>query len=335
MEYRVQYIAQYLGGEVVGDGDLKISKVSKIESAKEGSVTFLGNLKYESYLYGNRASAIIIERNFLPKEGNYPTLIKVDDPYAAVTSLLELFEESRERKSGFIQYITRYFRSGISWRAKIERGVELSKGVVVERGAKIGRGAVLYPQVFIGRGALIGRGAILYPGVKVYKGCVVGEESIIHSNAVIGADGFGFLPQPNGSYRKIPQSGNVIIGKRCEIGANSSIDRATMGSTIIGDGVKLDNLIQVAHNCEIGNNTVIAAQSGLSGSVKIGSNCVIGGQVGFADHITIAAGTKIGAQSGIISTIKEEGKSYLGSPAMEAKEYLRAYAIFRKLHKRD
>lgn len=334
MEYNIDYIANYLNGEVEGDRDKTISKVARIEGAKEGSITFLGNLNYENFLYGNRATAVLIDRTFKPKQNNHPTLIRVDNPYFAIASLLELFEAKQGVKGGVIRSLLRFLKPGISWRAKIAKGVKISKGVIIEAGAQIGSGVVLYPQVFIGRRAVIGDGSTLYPGVKVYKECVVGEETIIHSNAVIGADGFGFLPQEDGSYKKVPQSGNVIIGKRCEIGANTTIDRATMGSTIIGDGVKLDNLIQVAHNCEIGKNSVIAAQTGVSGSVKIGESCIIGGQVGFADHIAIANRTTIGAQSGIISNIKEEGKTLLGSPAMDAKEYLKAYAIFRKLHKR-
>lgn len=328
MEISAAYIADHLKGDVVGDSDVRVRSAARIETAKPGTVTFLGNLKYEKYIYTTRASVVIVRRDFIPSSDIKATLIKVDDPYKAIASLLELFSSVKaNRRKG-------RWGAKISFRSNIGRHTYVGKGAVIERGAKVGEKCQIYPQCFVGRDVVIGDGTILYPGVKIYEGCVIGKNCIIHSNAVIGADGFGFVPNADGRYRKVPQTGNVVIEDDCEIGANTTIDRASMGSTIIRRGVKLDNLIQVAHNTEIGENTVIAAQTGLSGSVKLGSNCVVGGQVGFAGHITIADRTTIGAQSGIMSSVKEEGKSFLGSPAMEAREYLKAYAIFRKLHKR-
>jgi UDP-3-O-[3-hydroxymyristoyl] glucosamine N-acyltransferase len=328
MEISAAYIADYLQGEVAGNPEVRVGSAARIETAKPGSITFLGNLKYEKFIYSTRASIVIVGKDFVPASKVGATLVKVDDPYKAIASLLELFSSMKAS--------VRKGRWGakISFRANVGRHTYVGKGTVVERGARIGKKCQIYPQCFVGRDAVIGDGTILYPGVRIHEGCIVGNNCIIHSNAVIGADGFGFVPGTDGRYRKIPQTGNVLIEDDCEIGANTAIDRASMGSTIIRRGVKLDNLIQVAHNTEIGENTVIAAQTGLSGSVKLGSNCVVGGQVGFAGHIEIADRTSIGAQAGIMSSLKEEGKSYLGSPAMEAREYLKAYAIFRKLHKR-
>lgn len=328
MEISAAYIADYIKGELVGNPDAKVKAAARIETAKPGTVTFLGNPKYEQYIYTTRASVVIVMRDYVPASAVNATLVKVEDPYKAIASLLELF--SSLKASG------RKGRWGakVSFRAKVGRHTYVGKGAVVEKGARIGERCQIYPQCFVGRDVVIGDGTILYPGVKIYDGCEVGNNCIIHSNAVIGSDGFGFIPGTDGRYRKVPQTGNVVIEDDCEIGANTAIDRASMGSTIVRKGVKLDNLIQVAHNTEIGENTVIAAQTGLSGSVKLGSNCVVGGQVGFAGHIMIADRTSIGAQSGIMSSVKEEGKSFLGSPAMEARDYLKAYAIFRKLHKR-
>jgi UDP-3-O-[3-hydroxymyristoyl] glucosamine N-acyltransferase len=328
MEISAAYVANYIKGEVVGDPEAKVGAAARIETAKPGTVTFLGNPKYEKYIYTTRASIVIVGKDFVPVSDIKATLVKVEEPYKAIASLLELF--SSIKSSG------RKGRWGakISFRANVGRHSYVGKGAVVEKGARIGNRCQIYPQCFVGRDVIIGDDTILYPGVKIYEGCEVGSNCIIHSNAVIGADGFGFVPGTDGRYRKVPQTGNVVIEDDCEVGANTAIDRASMGSTIIRKGVKLDNLIQVAHNTEIGENTVIAAQTGLSGSVKLGRNCIVGGQVGFAGHIVIADRTSIGAQAGIMSSLKEEGKSYLGSPAMEARDYLKAYAIFRKLHKR-
>lgn len=329
MEITAKQIAEHLNGEIEGNPQEKIRSVARIESAKPGTLAFYGNPKYEKYFYTTKASIILISKSFKPSSKVSSTLIRVDDVYQAVASMLEYVSSLKSsRRNG------RSFRASISWRSKVGKGSYVGAGAVIEKGAKVGKGCQIYPLAFVGENAVIGDNTILYSGVKVYSGCVVGENCIIHSNAVIGADGFGFAPLPDGSYKKIQQTGNVIIEDNCEIGANTTIDRASIGSTIIRRGVKLDNLIQVAHNTEIGENTVIAAQAGLSGSVKIGKGCMIGGQAGLSGHISIADKTSIGAQAGIMSSIKEEGKSLLGSPAMDAKEFLRAYSIFRKLHKR-
>lgn len=329
MEITAKQIAEHLNGELDGDSQVKVSSVARIESAKPGTLAFYGNPKYEQYFYTTRASIILINKSFIPSSQIASTLIRVDDVYQAIASMLELFAslKSSKRKG-------RSWRAAISWKSKIGKNSYIGAGAVIEKGAIIGKGCQIYPLAFVGQNAVIGDNTILYSGVKIYSDCIIGADCIIHSNAVVGSDGFGFAPLPDGSYKKIQQTGNVIIEDNCEIGANTTIDRASIGSTIIRKGVKLDNLIQVAHNTEIGENTVIAAQTGISGSVKIGNNCMLGGQVGLAGHISIANNTSIGAQAGIMSSIKEEGKSFLGSPAMDAKEYLRAYSIFRKLHKR-
>lgn len=328
MELTAAYIADYLGGEIEGDPNVKVSSVARIESAKPGTIAFLGNLKYESYLYTNRASIVIINKGFTPASKVYGTIIRVDDAYRAVASLLELFNSLKSSvKRG------RSWRASISFKSKIGKRCYIGAGAVIEKGAQIGDGCQIYPQVYVGEGVEIGDNTVLYPGVKIYTMCKIGSNCIIHSNAVVGADGFGFTPSPDGSYKKIPQTGNVIIEDNCEIGANTTIDRASIGSTVIKRGVKLDNLVMVAHNCEIGENTVIAAQTGISGSVKVGKSCMMGGQVGIAGHITIADKTMIGAQAGVISTIKDEGRSIIGSPAIDARDYMKAYAIFKNLHK--
>ncbi len=329
MELTSKYISEQLNGELIGDPNIKVTSPARIESGKPGNIVFLGNLKYEEYLYKSKASVIILNKSFIPKREIDATIIKVEDAYQAIASLLELFTNlKKSRKKG------RSFFSKISWRSKIGKGCYIGNGVTIEKGVRIGKMVQIYPNCYIGDDVVVGDNTILYSGVRVYKGCVIGDNCIIHSNVVIGADGFGFAPMDDGSYKKIPQTGNVLIESCCEIGANTTIDRASIGSTIIRRGVKIDNLVQIAHNVEVGENSVIAAQCGVSGSVKIGKNCMIGGQVGISGHISIADGTKIGAQAGIMSTIKKEGLSYLGSPAMLAKDYLKAYAIFRNLHKK-
>lgn len=329
MEITAKQIAEHLNGQIQGDPLVKVSSVARIESAKPGTLAFYGNPKYEQYFYTTKASVVLINKSFTPSSEVLCTVIKVDDVYQAIASMLELFAslKSSRRKGHSL-------RATISWKCKIGKGSYVGAGAVIEKGAKIGKGCQIYPLAFVGQNVTIGDNTILYSGVQIYSECVIGSGCIIHSNAVIGSDGFGFAPLPNGSYKKIQQTGNVVIEDDCEIGANTTIDRASIGSTIIRRGVKLDNLIQIAHNTEIGEDTVIAAQAGISGSVKIGKNCMLGGQVGLSGHISIANHTSIGAQAGIMSSIKEEGKSFLGSPAMDAKEYLRAYSIFRKLHKR-
>jgi len=329
-EYTAQYLAEYLNGEVVGDESVKVFSVARIESARDGAIAFLGNLKYEEYLYTTKAGIILINRSFEPSSPVAGTLIKVDDAYQAIASILELFNtKSSSKRRG------RSLGADIAWSAKIGRGCYVGNATIIEKKVFVGSGTQIYPQCYIGENVSIGENTILYPGVKIYAECKIGANCIIHANAVIGADGFGFALYSDGTYKKIPQTGNVIIEDNCEIGANTTIDRASIGSTIIRKGVKIDNLVQIAHNCEVGENTAIAAQAGVSGSTRIGKNCKIGGQVGISGHIAIADNTSIGAQSGIMSSIKKEGRSLLGSPAIEVKDFFKAYAIFKNSVKKQ
>lgn len=328
MEFSAQLIADHLGGVIIGDPQTKVSSVARIEQGKKGALCFLANPKYEQYLYTTQASIVLINKSFKPAKEVKATLVLVDDAYSSIASLLDLFNAYKAaQKKG------RSLSAHIAWSAKRGKGVYVGSHSYIGKKTQIGDNVQIYPQVYIGDFVTIGKNTIIFPGVKIYQGCKIGDDCIIHSNVVIGSDGFGFAPMSDGSYKKIPQTGNVIIEDNCELGANTVVDRATMGSTIIRKGVKLDNLIQVAHNVEIGENTVIAAQTGIAGSSKIGNNCMIGGQVGISGHLNIVANTKIGAQAGVIGNIKEENQTLLGSPAIDAKEYIRAYAMFRKLHK--
>ncbi|UII27251.1 UDP-3-O-(3-hydroxymyristoyl)glucosamine N-acyltransferase [Fulvivirga maritima] len=328
MKFTVDQIASLLEGEVVGDGSVEISMLAKIENAKEGEISFISNPKYEHFLYSTNASAVITKKGFQPKKEIKSTLILVDDPYSCFTVLLEEYHK-------FISFQ----KTGVEQPSFI--GENSSVGEDIYRGAfsyignnvKLGNNVKIYPNAYIGDNVVIGDNSIINAGVKLYANTQVGSNCVIHSGTVIGSDGFGFAPQKDGTYKTIPQMGNVIIGNNVDIGANTVIDCATFygDATKIGDGVKLDNLIQVAHNVEIGNNTVIAAQTGVSGSTKVGENCVIAGQVGIAGHITLANKTSIGAQAGLGKTIKEEGAQLMGSPAFNYKDYYKTYAIFKNL----
>ncbi len=325
MEVTAERIAQHFNGEIIGDPQAKVSSVAKIESGKSGNICFLANPKYEKYLYTSKASIVIINRCFKPDKPVEPTLILVDNAYEAVASLLDLLNAlKRARRSG------RSLLSRCAWSSRIGKGVYIGAFSCVGKKSVVGKGTQIYPQVYIGNDVVIGENVTLYQGVKIYDGCKVGNNCIIHANAVIGSDGFGFAPTADGSYKKIPQTGNVVIEDDVEIGANTVIDRATMGSTTVRRGVKLDNLIQVAHNVEIGENTVIAAQSGIAGSTKIGKGCQFGGQVGIIGHATIADGVQVGAQAGVQGSVRREKATLLGTPAIDYMEYMRAYALFRK-----
>lgn len=328
MEVTAQIIADHLGGEIVGDAGVKVSSVTKIESGKPGTLCFLANPKYEHYLYTCKASIILINKSFELKGEVPATLIKVDNAYESVASLLDLLNSMKASKRRNDPFMSKQ----IAFSAKIGRGTTVGSFSYVARKATIGKNCTIYPQVYIGEGVKIGDNTTIHPGVRIYQGCEIGSDCIIHSNVVIGSDGFGFAPTADGSYKKIPQTGIVIIGDNCEIGANTVVDRATMGATVLENGVKLDNLIQIAHNVVIGANTVIAGQSGVSGSAKIGKNCVIGGQAGIAGHITLADKTSIAGQSGVMGSIKESGKVFMGSPAFEYRDFIRAYAVFKNLH---
>jgi len=325
MKFTAQLIAGYLKGEIVGDPEVVVTTVAKIEEGHKGAISFLANMNYEKYLYITESSIVLVNNDFKPSAEVKATMIKVPNAYEAFASLLTLYEESIPRKSG------------IHKTAVIEESASLGEDVYIGAMAYIGenvtiaRGVHIYPQAYVGDNTVIGEASILYSGVKVYHECRIGSLCIIHAGSVIGSDGFGFAPGSDSDYKKIPQVGNVILEDRVEIGANTVVDRATMGSTIIRKGVKLDNLVQVAHNVEIGENTVMAGQSGVAGSTKIGKNCMFGGQVGITGHVTIADGTKAAAQTGISGPIKKPGTTVYGSPAFDFRSFQKSYIVFRKL----
>jgi len=329
MQISVKELSKLLNGEVVGDENALLNTVAKIEEGKPGALSFLANPKYESFIYETQSTAVLVNKTFTPTAPVHTTLIKVGDAYAAFTFLLEQFAGAGKQPGGI--HATAVVESS----AKVDASAFIGAQVYVGNHAEVGANAQIHPQVFIGKGVKIGNNVVLHAGVKIYHDCVIGDDCIIHAGAVIGSDGFGFAPLPDRSYKKIPQTGNVIIESNVEIGANTTIDRATMGSTIIRKGVKLDNLIQIAHNVEIGEHTVIAAQTGIAGSTKIGRYCVVGGQVGFAGHITIADGSQFGAQSGVNASIKEENGKWFGSPVLEIKQAFKSAAIFRVLPELD
>lgn len=325
MEITVRAIAQLVNGVIIGNPELKINRPSRIEEGGEGSISFFGNSKYEAFVYTTNASALLVAKDFEPKASIQATLIKVEDVYAAIAVLLESFGDQQQTSPGIADQV--------DIDPSVQLGKDLGIGAFTSIGsdAVIGDSCVIHSQVSIGKNVKIGHSVTLFPGVKIMDDCEIGDHCILHANVVIGSDGFGFAPQADGSFKKIPQLGNVIIEERVEIGANTTIDRGSIGATIIRKGAKLDNLIQVAHNVEIGENTVIAAQTGIAGSTRIGKNCMIGGQVGFAGHIQIADGTQIQAQSGIMSTVKKPGTALFGYPAFAYRDYLKSYALFRRL----
>ncbi len=328
MEFTIDQIALMLGGEVKGNGSETVNMLAKIQDAKKGQITFLANPKYEQFIYTTQASAVIVNKDFVAKKPVASNLILVDDAYISFTSLLEEYHKLMSfQKTGIEQ--PSYVGENVVAGENIYRGAFSYIG----NNVRIGKNVKIYPHVFIGDDTVIGDNTILHPHVKLYAGSTVGSFCEIHAGTVIGSDGFGFAPQEDGSYKAIPQMGNVIIEDHVSIGANTVIDCATLAgdSTIIRQGVKLDNLIQVAHNVEIGRNTVMAAQSGISGSTKVGDNCVIAGQVGVSGHIVIANKTSIGAQAGILKSISKEGQQIIGAPAFDVKEFYRAYAVFKQL----
>ena len=318
-------ISKLLNGEITGNGEVQITSVSKIDQGQPQSRTFLSNPKYTHFIYETKASVVLVNRNIELKDTPQLALIKVDDPYSAFCLILEKYFNPKAKRSGIEQ------PSFVADTAVLGTDVYIGAFAYVGNHAQIGEGSKIFPGVYVGDHVKIGKNTILYPGVKVYEHCEVGSNCIVHASTVVGSDGFGFAPQKDGTYAKIPQIGNVVIEDEVEIGSNCSIDRATMGSTFIRKGVKLDNLIQVAHNAEVGANTVIASQTGVSGSTKIGENCVIGGQVGFVGHISIAKGSQIGAQSGIPNSIDTPGQKWIGSPVQEYKNYLRSSIVVKRL----
>jgi UDP-3-O-[3-hydroxymyristoyl] glucosamine N-acyltransferase len=325
MEFTAATIAGFLNGEIVGDPDIKVNTIAKIEEGHSGALSFLANPKYEHYIYDTMSSVVLVNKSFVPSAKIEATLIRVENSYEAFASLLRLVDQARPRKKGI------HSTAVIEPTAKIGADVYIGPFVYIGENCIVGDGCSIYPHVYIGDNTQLGKNCTLNPGVKIYHDCILGEACIIHAGTVIGSDGFGFAPQSDNEYMKIPQLGNVILEDNVEIGANVTIDRATMGSTIIHKGVKLDNLIQIGHNVEIGENSVMAAQTGISGSTKVGRNCMFGGQVGLAGHIKIANGTKIGAQGGILGSVKEENTIIIGSPAIELKQFMKCSVVFKKL----
>jgi len=327
MQFTAQQIATLIQGKLEGDPGAKVNDVARIEEAVKGSLSFISNQKYEEYLYTSKASIIIVNESLELTQPVNATLIRVKDAYSSFAVLLEKYNEiiSGSDKTGIEQ------PSYICETATIGKDVYVGAFAYIGENVVIWDGVKIYPGCYIGNNVSIGENSKIYSGVKIYDECLLGSRVVLHSGTVIGGDGFGFAPLTDGTYKKIPQIGNVVIEDDVEIGVNTTIDRATMGSTIIRKGVKLDNLIQVAHNVEIGEHTVIAAQTGISGSAKIGSNCVIGGQVGMVGHIHIANGTRINAQSGISKSVTNPNITLNGSPAFEYKSSLKSQAIFRNL----
>lgn len=325
MQISVKELSKLLQGEVVGDENALLNTVAKIEEGHPGALSFLANPKYEPHIYTTQSTAVLVNRTFNPESPIATTLIKVDDAYQAFTFLLEQFANVGKGAAGVDKSAV------VEASAKVHSSTFVGALTYIGQEAEVGEKCQIHPQVYIGAGVKIGNNVTLYPGVKIYHLCTIGDNCIIHSGTVIGSDGFGFAPLPDRSYKKIPQTGNVIIEADVEIGANSTIDRATMGSTIIRKGAKLDNLVQIAHNVEVGEHTVIASQSGVAGSTKIGKYCVIGGQVGFAGHLTIADGSQFGAQSGVAGNITQTNGRWFGSPAIELRHALKAGVVYRNL----
>ena len=325
MKFTAQQIAEILNGEIVGNAEVEVNSLAKIEEGKKGDLCFLANEKYTPHIYTTKASIVIVNTSFISETEITSTLIKVEDAYSSFSQLLELYNKMQ------------FNELGISKKADIDKNSSIGDTVFVGaftsicKGVTIGNNVKIHPNCYIGKNVTIGDNSIIYPNVSIYHNCKIGNNNIIHSGVVIGSDGFGFAPNAENNYDKISQIGNVIISDDVEIGANTTIDRATMGSTKIGKGVKLDNLIQIAHNVEVGDHTVIAAQAGVAGSSKIGKNCMIGGQTAVSGHLTIADEVKIAGQSGIASSIKQVGKIVQGPMAFDIKDFQRSYIIFKKL----
>ena len=325
MKFTAQQIAKILNGDIVGKTDIEVSSLAKIEEGKKGDLCFLSNEKYTPHIYTTKASVVIVNSSFNAEKEISTTLIKVEDAYTSFSQLLELYNKMQFNKVGISE------KSDIDKNSTIGKDVFIGAFTSIAEGVKIGENVKIHSNCFIGENVSIADNTIIFPNVSIYHDCKIGKNNIIHSGVVIGSDGFGFAPDEDNNYAKISQIGNVTIGDDVEIGANTTIDRATMGSTKIGNGVKLDNLIQIAHNVEIGECTVIAAQAGVAGSSKIGKNCMIGGQTAVSGHLTIADEVKIAGQSGIASSIKEVGKIVQGPMAFDIRDFQRSYIIFKKL----
>jgi len=329
MEFTAQQIAGLLEGEIEGNPDATVSDMAKIEEGKPGTITFLANPKYEEFIYTTEATIALVNKTFVPEQDlpSTLTLVKVEDAYQCLTKLLAVYDQATQNKQGVEQ------PSFISESSSLGENCYVGAFAYIGANVKMGDNVKIYPHVYIGDNVTIGDNSTIFSGVKVYVNCNLGQSCTIHSGAIIGSDGFGFAPNAANNYQKVPQIGNVILEDYVEVGANTTIDRATMGSTIIRKGVKLDNLIQIAHNVDIGENTVIAAQTGIAGSTKLGKNMMIGGQVGIIGHLKLADGVKIAAQSGIGQDISKEDEIVQGSPAFSIGDYKRSYVLFRSLPK--
>ena len=325
MEFKAKEIAEILGGTVEGNPEVTITGFARIESGKPGTICFFANPKYEHYVYECKADIIIVNKTFEPAQPVSATMIRVEDSYAAVAALLEYVTAM---KRSYRRY--RGCRSKVRWSAKLGKKVYVGDFAYIGKRATVGDYTKIYEQVYIGDDVKIGANCIIYPGAKIYPGMVIGDRVIIHSNAVIGADGFGFAPLEDNTWKKIEHTGNVIIEDDVEIGACACVDKSQMGSTIVHRGSKIDNLCDIAHNVEVGANTVMAAQTGIAGSTKLGEHCILAGQVGVSGHLNIAENTTIGAQAGVLGNIKEGGKVFMGSPAIPYKDFFRSYAVFKK-----
>ena len=324
MEFTARQIADLIQGRVEGDENATVNTFAKIEEGVPSAISFLSNPKYTHYIYDTKSSIVLVNEDVTLEKPVSATLIRVENAYECVAKLLQFYESMKPRKTGIDPL------ASISPNSTIGKNVYIGAYACIGDGAVIGDGTQVYPHTVIGDGVQVGKNCLLYPNVTIYQGCKIGNNVTIHAGSVIGADGFGFAPNAEG-YDKIPQIGIVVIEDDVEIGANTCVDRSTMGKTVIHKGVKLDNLIQVAHNCEIGENTVMSAQVGLAGSTKIGSWCMVGGQAGFSGHIKVADKTFIGAQCGVISNTKGNGQTLIGSPAMDTKVFFKAKALYSKL----
>ena len=328
MEFKAKEIAEILGGTVDGNPEVAVTTFARIESGKPGAICFFANPKYEHYVYECKADIIIVNKTFEPKEKVSATMIRVDDSYAAVATLLDYVTAKKRQYKRY-----RGWRSRVRWSAKLGKKVYVGDFAYVGKKAVIGDCTKIYENVYIGDNVKIGSHCIIYPGVCIYPGVVIGNNVIIHANTVIGSDGFGFAPLEDGTWKKIEHTGNVVIEDDVEIGACAGVDKSQMGSTIIRQGCKIDNHCQIAHNVEVGKNTVMAAMCAVAGSSKIGEHCIFGGQSGVGGHITIADNTSVGGQSGVLGSIKKPGQQYFGTPALPYMHYMRSYALFKRAGK--
>ena len=330
MELTAKQLAEVLHGTVEGNPDAKVTSFAKIERGKPGQLCFYANPKYEHYVYTSRASVLLVNADFTPKEPVAPTMVRVENAYSALADLLKYMSEQKKKYRR-----RRSLRSRIACSAKLGKRVSVGDFVTIGKDCRIGDCTVIHDNVTIGAGTKIGSYCIIYPGVHIFPGMVIGDRVILHAGCIIGDDGFGNAPQPDGTWRKIEHLGNVVIGNDVEVGSNTTIDRAPMESTIIGDGVRIDNLCQIAHNVVVGKNTVMAAQTGIAGSTQVGENCIFAGQVGISGHLKIADHTTLGAKSGLISNIRKPGETYWGIPSIPHRTFLKAYAKFKRTGEED